>query len=215
MTAKPSTLATKLAQAGVVAAAAKVFARLGFAAARVEDILAGAGIARRTFYKYFDGKEDVLAALYDVATAELLSAVTAGAQQRGGVGPGDDALDAVRAGLDVYLGYHVENALLMKVLVEHAIRSDSPLAKGRKRFRDELVRVLDHAVRQRTGEENDPMLYLALVSALEGVSLELLASSPSAKDVARAKRVMHLLIDRVLCPDNHEPKAKRPRAARG
>jgi len=191
----PGALATKIAQGGIVAASAAVFTRLGFAATRVEDILDAAGIARRTFYKYFAGKEDVLAALYEVATGELLKVVVSKAASGSG-----DALNAVRAGLDVYLDYHVENAPLLKVLVEHAIRSDSPLAAGRRRFRRELGRVLDEVVRARTGEEHDPMLYSALVSALEGLSLDLLWSGASPGDVARAKRVMHLLIDRVLFP---------------
>lgn len=192
---KQGGLAARIAQGGIVAAAAGVFARRGFASARVEDILEAAGIARRTFYKYFGSKEEVLAALYDVATRELLDAVA-----EAGASEGRDALDAVRRGLDVYLDYHVENAALLKVLVEQAIRSDSPLAEGRRRFRKELVRILDAAVRARTGEKNDPMLYAALVSALEGVSLDLLAGGGAKGEVARAKRVMHLVIDRVLLP---------------
>lgn len=189
---KPSALATRIAQGSIVAASASVFSRLGVAAARVEDILEAAGIARRTFYKYFTGKEDVLAALYEVATDELLKAIVSGASAKG------DTLDAVRGALDVYLDYHVENAALLRVLVEQAIRSDSPLAPGRQRFRKELYRILDEAVRARTGEVHDPMLYAALVSALEGVSLELLSAGATTDDVVRAKRVVHLVMDRVL-----------------
>lgn len=199
---KQGALATKIAQGGIVAAAATVFARLGFATARVEDILAAAGIARRTFYKYFDGKEGVLAALYDLATGELLKAIE-------GAGEGDDPLAGIRRGLDVYLDYHVENAALLKVLVEQAIRSESPLAAGRRRFRAELARAIGAAVRDATGETHDPMLYAALVSALEGVSLDLLATGAAAADVARAKRVMHLLVDRVLLGSSPAPKKRR------
>src|SRR5690349_12652376 len=72
-----ASLRSRLGSAGTVGAAATVFARLGFAATRVEDILAAAGIARRTFYKSFASKEDVLAAVYQLAIQELLGAMTA------------------------------------------------------------------------------------------------------------------------------------------
>jgi AcrR family transcriptional regulator len=186
------TLRSKLASAGIVAAAASVFARLGFAATRVEDILEAAGVARRTFYKAFSSKEDVLAAVYQLAIQELLGEMAKAA------GTGADPLDVIRKGLDVYLEYHAVNARLLRVLVEQAIRSDSPIFPARKRFRDRLVRMLDGAVRASTGEKHDPLLYAALLSALEGISLELLSGHVDDRAVARAKKVMHVLVERVL-----------------
>ncbi len=187
---RTAALATRIHQAGVVAAAATVFARLGFADTRVEDILAEAGVARRTFYKHFTGKEDVLAAVYDLATSELVRGM------REVESP--DPLSAVRRGLDLFLDYHVENAPLLRVLVEQAILSDSPLAAARARFRDDLVHILDVAVRATTGEAHDPLIYRALLSALEGMSLELVAGDVSPTRVERTKRVMHLLLERVV-----------------
>ena len=185
-------LTTRLAQGAILAAAVDVFGRRGFAGTRVEDILAKAAISRRTFYKHFQSKEDVLAAVYELCTGELLKAM--GSTE----GPGRGPLDALRRGLDVYLDYHVDNAPLVRVLVEQAIRSESPLWPARRRFREDLVRALDGAVRATTGEEHDPMLYQALVSALEGLSLDLLVRGPSATEVERAKRVMHLMLGRIL-----------------
>jgi AcrR family transcriptional regulator len=183
-------LTTRIGQGPVIAAAARVFAERGFGDTRVEDILEASGIARRTFYKYFASKEDVLAAVYELATGELLRAMRDVAA--------DEPLQAVRLGLDLFLDYHVENVALLRVLVEQALLSDSPLAAARRRFRADLVQLLDGAVRRATGEANDPMLYAALVSALEGTSLDLFATGASPQQVARAKRVMHLLLERVL-----------------
>jgi AcrR family transcriptional regulator len=188
--AKAPSLTTRIGQGPVIAAAAKVFAERGFGDTRVEDILEETGIARRTFYKYFSSKEDVLAAVYELATGELLRAMRDVQSPR--------PLHAVRLGLDLFLDYHVQNASLLRVLVEQALLSDSPLAAARRRFRADLVQLLDAAVRASTGESHDPMLYAALVSALEGTSLDLFASGVSADRVERAKRVMHLLLERVL-----------------
>jgi AcrR family transcriptional regulator len=191
--ARPA-LTTRLAQGGILAAAIDVFARLGFAATRVEDILAAAGTSRRTFYKHFQSKEDVLAAVYEVATGELLRAM------RAAESPDQGPLDGIRRALDVYLDYHVANAGLVRVLVEQAIRSESPLWPARRRFREDLVRALDAAVRATSGDEHDPMVYAALISALEGLSLDLLAAGPKRADVERAKLAIHLVLQRVLSP---------------
>jgi AcrR family transcriptional regulator len=189
--ARGASLATRFAQSGIVAAGALVFARLGFAKARVEDILEQAGIARRTFYKSFKSKEEVLAAIYDIATSELLKAIRE-------VPAEHDPLAGIRLGLDAYLDYHVDNAALLKVLVEQAILSESPLARARLRFRAELTALLDAAVTAAGGERRDAKVYLALISALEGLSLELLAEGANVRDVELCKRAMHHLLDRVL-----------------
>ena len=183
---------TRPTESAIVAAAVETFAKNGFAATRVEDILQAAGVARRTFYKHFRGKEEVLSAIYDLATGELLK------MMQGAAFDGSDPLNMVRHGLDLYLDYHVANAPLVRVLVEQAIRSDSPLAGARRRFRADLVLLLDGAVRASTGETNDPMLYAALISALEGLSMDLLTSGANAHEVARAKDVLHLMLARVL-----------------
>ena len=158
----------RVAHPGILGAAVQVFSRLGFAATRVEDILESAGITRRTFYKYFDSKEDVLAAVYEMATSELFNAM------RTPAAPDEPPVSTIRRGIDIYLDYHVGAAPLLRVLVEQAIRSDSPLAPARRRFRGDLVRLLDDAVQAMSGQKHDPLLYTALISALEGVSLDLL-----------------------------------------
>lgn len=175
-------------------AAVDVFTRLGFASTRVEDILEAAGCARRTFYRYFNGKEAVLAAIYELATRELTMAIQSAATSA------RDPLDAICGGLDAYLDYHVAHAKLLRILVSQAIRSESPLARHRQRFREELIRLLDAAVRATTGEEHDPMYYAALLSAAEGISLELLASGAGHAEVERAKSVLHTLLQRAVRP---------------
>lgn len=173
---------------GILVAAMKVFARRGFTATRVEDVLEEAGIARRTFYRYFTSKEDVLAAVYELATGELL-----GALDEASVAV--DSLSGVRAGVDLYLDFHVENAALFRVLVEQSVRSDSPLAGHRRQFRARILRVLVQAAEARGVAPLDGFTYVALVSALEGVALELLEGAASANDIARAKKAVHALVE--------------------
>jgi AcrR family transcriptional regulator len=194
-----STLSARFSENGILRAAVEVFARHGFSGTRVEDILAAAGIARRTFYKYFGCKEDVLASIYELMTRELVSAIqSAGAPLA--LSSTAEPLEAIWRALDVYLDYHVANKKLLGVLVEQAIRKDSPLAPLRQRFRDELVRLIDAAVRASTGAEHDPLLYVALLSAVEGVSLELLRTDAGPRDVERARKALRFIAGRTIQP---------------
>jgi AcrR family transcriptional regulator len=59
----------------IVESALAVFSRKGFYASRVEDICAAAGISRATFYRYFEGKDDVFDALIELMSAEVLTTV--------------------------------------------------------------------------------------------------------------------------------------------
>lgn len=47
----------------ILKGAGQSFARLGYGATRVEDIIEDAGVSRATFYKFFDGKEQVFDAI--------------------------------------------------------------------------------------------------------------------------------------------------------
>jgi len=182
---------SKLAQGTVLAAALGVFERMGYAKARVEDILEAAGIARRTFYKRFKGKEDVLVALYAAATGDILAAL--GEAE----GEGTHPLASLHRAIDVYLAYHEKNAGTLRLLLGEAMRPNSPLHEMRKSFRGALVRILAN-VAQRTGKSFSPLVFVALVSALEGLSLELLETGVRPKDVAVARQTTHALLAKVF-----------------
>lgn len=190
-TSIPPSLSARVVENGIIGAAMKVFARRGFAATRVEDVLDEAGIARRTFYRYFTSKEDVLAAAYELATSELLRAFDHAADAM------RDARAALGAGIDLYLDFHVRNATLLRVLVEHSVRSDSPLAEHRRRVRAHLLDALSLAADGRK-VPLDRFTAIALVSALEGVALSLIEEAPASGGVDAAKRAVHDLVRMAL-----------------
>jgi AcrR family transcriptional regulator len=66
------------------AAAAAVFARMGYADATAEAIAREAGMSKATFYEHFGNKEDCIVALFDTATEVVLEAMrAAGEASRG------------------------------------------------------------------------------------------------------------------------------------
>lgn len=186
-------VSAQLARSAILAAAAKVFARRGIAATRVEDILAAANIARRTFYRYFASKDAVLAALFEVWTAELVRAVE-DARARAP----DDPLAGIRAGIDLYLEFYRTGPPVLRELVELAMNSASELAPRRKWLRREVVRLLDQAVRDHDGRALDPFVYYGLLGALEGLSIELGMPGTTGADVDRARAAVTAILDHTL-----------------
>lgn len=61
----------------IVAAALEVFAEKGFAAARLEDIAARAGVSKGALYLYFETKQDLFRAVVRDAVAPNIAAVEA------------------------------------------------------------------------------------------------------------------------------------------
>ncbi|HSS24843.1 MAG TPA: helix-turn-helix domain-containing protein, partial [Mycobacterium sp.] len=59
-------------RAALVAAARKVFERDGYLNARLIDITRAANCSAGTFYTYFSGKEEVFAAVLEVAQEDML-----------------------------------------------------------------------------------------------------------------------------------------------
>ena len=176
------------AQASIINAAVDVFVERGIAATRVADILAAAGVARRTFYKYFDNKHAVLAELYEIITDELVGRIT------DSVTAGDEPLAAIETALDSYLEVHVSHAAVVRMLIAEAIQRDSPLAPLRAQFRVRVVFAIDAVIAALAGRRLDSMVSVALVSALEGLSLDVLDDGATTADVARVKQTILGLI---------------------
>ena len=62
-------------RAALTAAAHRLFAERGYEATTVHDIAAAAGLTERTFYRYFDGKEGLLAEEYQTWLGTLGQAI--------------------------------------------------------------------------------------------------------------------------------------------
>jgi AcrR family transcriptional regulator len=86
----------------------------GYAAVTVADVVAAAGVSKRTFYEHFAAKDDCLLACYDEASDNMASLVRAASTE---VPPGPErvacALDTYFAALDRHP--RMTAALLMEV----------------------------------------------------------------------------------------------------
>lgn len=128
----------------ILGAARDVFAKRGYHQATIEEIVSGAGVARGTFYLYFDDKRAVFSELIDRFSARISMAITA-------IVPDDpvrsvpaQALANVRAVLIVALN---ERAMT-KMLFSDATGIDPAFDRKLLAFYDEVVQLLAESLQE-------------------------------------------------------------------
>lgn len=97
-------------RAALVKAARVVFERDGYLDARLTDITKEASCSTGTFYTYFAGKEEIFAAVLEVAQEDMLH------PGMGRVAPSDDPYAVVEASNRAYFEAYRRNARLMGLL---------------------------------------------------------------------------------------------------
>jgi AcrR family transcriptional regulator len=171
----------------IIGKSAGVFGKRGAADTTVEDLLQAAGVSRRTFYRFFQSKEDVLDALHEIGCNMLIGAARQLASQPG------DPVARLKSALEAYLDYHVTvGANVMRVVQGESMRAGSKLGPRRRAFLDTMAAMLGEGMEKATGTRVDPLLLRSLLVAVEGVSLMLHADSEAGAglELERAKRVM-------------------------
>jgi AcrR family transcriptional regulator len=170
----------------IIGKAAGVFGEKGAADTTVEDILKAAGVSRRTFYRFFESREDVLDALHEIGCNMLIGAA------RQSAASGGDPLQLLERAVGGYLDYHVTvGANVMAVVQGESMRAGSKLGPRRRAFLDTISGIFGAEMEKATGLRVDPLLVRSLLVAIEGVSLMLRAESAGGEfELDRAKRVM-------------------------
>jgi AcrR family transcriptional regulator len=97
----------------------------GYAAMRIEDVIALAGVSRRTFYDHFANKEEAFLAAYELVLEQLLSGVTSA------FASGESWTSRVRRGLAAFLNLLASEPVLAQVCVVEALAA-GPRALARR-----------------------------------------------------------------------------------
>jgi AcrR family transcriptional regulator len=99
------------------AAAAAVFARVGYADATAEAIAREAGMSKATFYEHFGNKEDCIVALFDAATDIVLDAMRQAAARETATDPQMRVRTTLGAFLETLASYPDESQTLLVEIV--------------------------------------------------------------------------------------------------
>jgi AcrR family transcriptional regulator len=111
----------------ILQAVLEVVSANGYACCRVADVIAVAGVSRRTFYDHFANKEEAFLAAYDMVVAEL------GATVEEAFGSGDSWPERVCAALDAFLRYLAQGPALAHVCVVEVLAAGPSALERRRR----------------------------------------------------------------------------------
>jgi AcrR family transcriptional regulator len=111
-------------------ALAELTAEQGYEATKISDIVKRAGVARKTLYDNFEGKEEVFLAAFDAARDEVLRRVEEGAAaDRGADADERDWQGRVEGGLAAFLAYVAEQPTLARMCMIEALQATPATAK--------------------------------------------------------------------------------------
>jgi AcrR family transcriptional regulator len=202
-------------------AAVVVFAEHGVAGTTVEDLLRAADVSRRTFYRFFGNKEEVLDALHLAATEGLLAAA------RGASEAAKGPLDHLDQVLGAYLQFVLRGGRLLLVLQGEASREGSPLSTRRKAALASLTDLAHHALRTKRNQEVDRYLITGALLGAEGIARRLVEELTADEHrpmtarerehrIARAREAMTTLLAASILglPPSHLAATKGTKEAR-
>lgn len=127
----------------ILAAAREVFAKRGYARTTVDDIALEAGVARGTFYLYFDDKRDAFEELVDAFASQIGAAIVrivTGDPKRS---VSSQVLDNIRA----ILGVCLAERSMTKILFTDAVGVDPEFERKLTTFYDSVVQLLTESLK--------------------------------------------------------------------
>jgi AcrR family transcriptional regulator len=169
----------------ILRGAARAFGERGYGASSVEAILAAAEVSRRTFYRTFRSKEDVLRTLFDNSVDMLVRAVREASEPRTG------NADFVVASVEAYIRVHANAGPLARVLLLEQFSPGSPLAAQRNRAHATFTKLIASAAAGAGRAAPDPVLVAAVVAGINVVCVQMASEYPEGDwDIERAKRAI-------------------------
>lgn len=135
-------------QRRIMDALAELTAEQGYEATKISDIVKRAGVARKTLYDNFAGKEEVFLAAFDSARDEALRRV-----EEGGAGADGDWQAGIEGGLAAFLAYVAENPSLARMCMIEAL---SATPETTRRYEDALEAFVERTRRTLPPDQRPP-----------------------------------------------------------
>jgi AcrR family transcriptional regulator len=163
--ALPQEIVLKLQRERLLTSAAEAIAESGYCDLTVRDVIAGAGVSRRTFYELFEGKLECVLASHELALARLEKAIRLACKSQSSWPDGVAA--AVTAGLDFAERSPAEARLVL--VASHTV-SEPGLMDAARMGHQRFARLLREG-RELAGEDREPLELTeeALVGALAAI----------------------------------------------
>jgi AcrR family transcriptional regulator len=127
----------------ILSVAREVFSRRGYHAAKIDEIVAAAGVARGTFYLYFEDKRAIFEEIVDRTIARLGLAIVR-------VDPHDvvhSVADQLRDNIRRIVRILLEDRATTKILLSDALGVDPAFDRKLLSFYDEMSSMLERSLR--------------------------------------------------------------------
>jgi AcrR family transcriptional regulator len=121
-------------------AVAELTAEQGYEATKIADIVRRAGVARKTLYDNFDGKEEVFLATFDAAAAEFIARMEAACAAAEGGWP-----ERVEAALGASLGFVAEQPAVARMCMVEALSATPEAGKRYDAMMQKVVEIARNA----------------------------------------------------------------------
>ena len=174
------------ARAEIADAALRLFNERGFDGVTVEEIVSAAGVSRRTFFRYFESKEDALLAEYPELNARLGDALAI---------TGDlNAVDAIRAGLHTMADWYIEQS--DAVIARSKVIREKSMNVGARNLEllSQWERNVAEAIASRVGGEAGDLVPRAAAAMIVGAFRAALTEWVKSQ----CRQDLHVLIDQAL-----------------
>jgi AcrR family transcriptional regulator len=119
-----------------------VFARHGYHAAKIDDIVAAAGVARGTFYLYFEDKRAIFEEIVDNTFARLGTAIVHVDTEN----PNRTVDDQIRENVRAIIHTLLEDPATTKILLSDAVGLDPAFDRKLISFYEEIGKLLESSL---------------------------------------------------------------------
>jgi AcrR family transcriptional regulator len=156
----------------MIEAMAELCAERGYEATKIADVVARAGVARKTLYDNFAGKEDLFLAAFATTAEEMRAAVDEGCEG------GGDPFARIEAGLAALLGFVSANRAAARLCMVEALSATPASAE---RYEEMIHAFVDLLREVAPGAPRQPQtLPETLVGGVAWILQERLRNDPAA-----------------------------------
>jgi AcrR family transcriptional regulator len=148
----PRSLVVSNQRERILDAVADVASLSGYASMRVEDIIATAGVSRRTFYDHFHDKEEAFLAAYDASVARLLGPI------RGAFAANNTFPGRVRDCLAAFLEFAASEPRFADICIVEVLAAGPQAVKRRNATMKTMAEMLHAAAEDTTDGPQTPAL---------------------------------------------------------
>ena len=187
-------------RAHILEAAIAVFARKGFAASRIDDVAAEAGVAKGTVYLYFDSRDAILHAAFNAFEEDLLAGI------RPVLETNKPALDRLRQLVHAVVNRFEAEADLTRVLLDFWVAATSATPAGvgidLARVYSEYRTIVGELLREAQAEgtvrsELSEHAAAVVIAMIEGVMVQWLVDPNAVPPGPVAEQIVDVLVQGV------------------